>query len=736
MQRKERPCAVSVFKHQCHRPLGISGTFAIVVTCFVRLWGTSDYESLYKLERAYGSRFAGLAVGDMAVKSGIGSVFGVPVYDITQGFGYRLPTQGALGQSPLVFLRFVASAELIQTLHLAAALLLCSWAVTSLLGPSGLSRSARSIAVAHAALLGPVFLYTVVNEWTPTAAGYCARVTIIAAVLRLAANLERPWRTLEAMRWSLAVVSAIGLVAVGHPGEWPLVLPAALILSIQACGQVIRAPRSMYRLITVTRHTALLAVGSATALAISVYEIFDEVSRPISGSVRFVENFSLPAENVPNIVRVVGNEHLAAMLVLIVMSVLGPVVDLVMPTNGRYEFAGLTLLIVVMIHLRRHNSRGQCRVARWAIGLVALTMLFWIGEVSSLTPVLARSSGAWLHAPQVFMTGVLAVLGLRDRSSSAVLRGSRFSSGGPLVAGSVLVALIYPVSMLAGTPPSHQNLQEDMAATSLLLLRGVRAEVAQPFQDRPILVARSWVRAFEGFPAMANEPKIRSAATLSVAPALGQVVSAQALLDARYSDTRDFASVAVVLGSQVAGRRLATPGLGETLDHITLPDGTGGVALRRSRFHTFTVERDQLVSGDIRCPLLDDPSCISMVGSLRTNPRAEPRWRLGRGAVLATYEWDAPRAAWAVLLPLDFDPALLVTDVESSEVLQTHSHFGLLAVEIPSNASRGVMKITLRPDARMYARVTATYLHAVGLFVALVSVCRRRLRVAESSIHV
>jgi hypothetical protein len=42
------------------------------------------------------------------------------------------------------------------------------------------------------------------------------------------------------------------------------------------------------------------------------------------------------------------------------------------------------------------------------------------------------------------------------------------------------------------------------------------------------------------------------------------------------------------------------------------------------------------------------------------------------------------------------------------------------------------MQFTLRPDARMYWRVLATYLHTIGFIVAVVSVCRRRRRVAES----
>ena len=136
-------------------PVRIAGAFAVAVTIFVGMWGTDDLESLYRFERAYGARYAGLAVGDMAVTSGVGSLGGVPVYDLTQGFGYRLPTQGSLGQSPLVFLRFVAGAELIQLLSLLPALFLCSWAVTSLLGRRSMGQSAARLGLAHVALLGP-----------------------------------------------------------------------------------------------------------------------------------------------------------------------------------------------------------------------------------------------------------------------------------------------------------------------------------------------------------------------------------------------------------------------------------------------------------------------------------------------------------------------------------------------------------------------------------------------------
>jgi hypothetical protein len=701
--------------------------FAIVVTCFVRLWGTADYESLSKFERAYGSRYAGLALGNMATRSGLGAVGGIPVYDITQGFGYRLPTQGALGQSPLVWLRFVASAELIQALSFLPALFLVSWAVTSLLGPRGLGRSTWRITVAHVVLLGPIFLYSVVNEWTPTAVGFCARVTVIAAALRLAVNTGRPWRIREATQWSLVVVAAFGLIATGHPGEWPLVLPAAIMLTIQAYRQLIRAPHAWPRCAEVLRTTAVLAVGVAAVLAISAFEIVEELGQPSTGSIRVAQGLAFTSDKLPGIVGAVGGENRAIVVVLLVMSVLGPVVDLVMPTHGRYEFVGLTVLVVLAIHLRRRASDSQHLLARWAFGLIVVTTLWWLGEVTSLIPSVARSSGAWLHAAQVLMCGVLAVLGLWNCKSSARVRRGTALFGDFMASGALMVAMLYPFSMLAGSPPSHRNWQENMAAVSRLLPAGVRAEVAGSLlDDERNLVTPSWVRSRDGFPTLEDIPKIRNAATLSIAPALDQSVSPKVLLQMNFSDVRDFASIAVVVGSKGDGQGPVSPAMGEVMDRVTLPNGEEGVALRRTRFHTFTVEESQLVSGDTRCPLLDDPACLSKVAPSRTDPRNEARWRLGKGGVLATYEWDVSRATWAVLVPLDFDPALVVTDLESSDVLRTHSHYGLLAVELPTGASSGVMQFTLRPDTRMYARVLATYLHSIGLVISVVSMYRRR----------
>jgi hypothetical protein len=474
---------------------------------------------------------------------------------------------------------------------------------------------------------------------------------------------------------------------------------------------------------------ALFALGVCAVFAISSFEIVYELGRPTTNSIRDAQGLALPGPNLPYIATLVGGESRAALVVLIVMSVMGPVVNFLRPTHGRYEFVALGLIAVLAFSTRWWRSGGQHRLVRWSLGVILVTIVWWLAEVTSTLPTILRSSGAWLHAPQVLVTGVLGAL-----CAGQLLRySSRWGRSviGAIVVGSLSMIVLQPLSLLSNTTPSRPDWDGALSASARLLPREIRATVVQESRNSGS-VTPGWVRAFEGFPVLESEPKYRNAATLSLGTGLGQIVSSNQLLEADFADFRDFASIDTVVGLAHDETNPAMPTPGEMMERVILPSGEPGVALRRRRFHTFTLERPQLASGDVRCPLLDDPACVTKVAPSQTEPRDEVRWRLGKGDVLATYEWEVSRAAWAVLVPLDFDPALVVTDVESSDVLRTHSHFGLLAVEVPAGASSGVMQFTLRPDARMYARVLATYLHSIGLIVAVVSVYRRRRHVAES----
>jgi hypothetical protein len=410
------------------------------------------------------------------------------------------------------------------------------------------------------------------------------------------------------------------------------------------------------------------------------------------------------------------------------MSVMGPVVNLVQATNGRYEFVALGLIAALAFSSEWRRGGGQHRLARWSLGLIVLTIAWWLAEVTSTLPTIVRSSGAWQHAPQVLVTGVLGALsaGRLPRHSS---RWGR-SVIGAIVVGSMSMIVLQPVSLLWNTRPSRPDWDGTLSVSARFLPRDIRATVVSGVSVTP-----GWVRAFEGFPVLETKTVFRNAATLSLGEGGRQGVSSKSLLQADFADFRDFAALGTVIGLADGMTNPVSPTPGEVMNRVTLPNGEEGVALRRSRFHTFTVEQSQLVSGDTRCPLLDDPACLSKVAPSRTDPRNEARWRLGKGDVLATYEWDVSRATWAVVVPLDFDPALVVTDVESSDVLRTHSHYGLLVVELPRGSLSGVMQFTLRPDMRMNARVLATYLYTIGFIVAVASVCRRQRQDAESDSH-
>jgi hypothetical protein len=95
---------------------------------------------------------------------------------------------------------------------------------------------------------------------------------------------------------------------------------------------------------------------------------------------------------------------------------------------------------------------------------------------------------------------------------------------------------------------------------------------------------------------------------------------------------------------------------------------------------------------------------------------------------LFTYEWGAPSSSKKVLVPENFDRTIEIRDLKTGLKLKTANYQGLLAVEIPSGATSGVFEAKIVPDAMMWARVAATYLHTFVLLITLSLVATRGLR--------
>ena len=676
----------------------------------------------------------------MAVSDGIGSYWGIPIFDATQGFGYRLPTQGSLGQSPFVFLRWFGSVELIQMVYLGAAIFLCSWTVGQYCREYQKQNLKLSVLILHVALLGPLILFTVVNEWQTTAAGFCSRVVlIIFAFYLMEKRIDGKEETLDPLM-CISAASATFLTVVGHPGEWALVLPILIVVTLLLFQRWRKLHYLFPKLLlkTFVSPKILIIYCSTLVFVLSAIDLLLEAKRPVSSSARQVQRFGIEFFQLPKFASFQNYEWFVESVVAFVMSIVGPIVNLFFETSGRYEFIALSLLVLVAVDYifrRRRLPKDHVYSLRVGLAMALLIIVQYAAELSGFVPGFMQSSGSYQHAPQLLFISVLLWLARRKHferklpsvaDSKLIIKLARAGEHVAVVIAFVAL-VVQPFSLLKMTSPHGiRNYQQASKQTELNLVANFRNSdfynIPDWSQSTRLFLAPGYVRAFEGFPVLENEPKLRNTSTLMRNPVFNQNVARLDLDSSDLSLFRDFASLLTLVNYDNSNFDSNDVSVGETTQLIDTGLKFNVTKTTRNEFHTFSIDDIDLVEGDSRCPLLEVPSCIQRISTYISNPRSTPRWRLGKGKVLATYDWEISPGAWGVVIPMDYDKAILVRDIESRKELETYSHYGLLVAKISDGKDSGTLQIFVDPDWRMRLRSFASYFSLVSFGLALLQI--------------
>jgi hypothetical protein len=723
-----------------YSPVKLALFFSALFLAFYFFWGTADLENSLKFDRAFGSRYAGFRLGDMAVSDGIGSFWGIPVFDATQGFGYRLPTQGALGQTPFIFLRWFASVEVIQMSYLVTGLFLCSWTIGQYCREHQKDYFLGSVLLLLLTLLGPLILFTVVNEWQVTALGFCSRVTLIIFTFHLIEKRRSGIVNSLDNPMCIASATAIFFIIVGHPGEWALALPivllAVLLLIERWHKSTSKIPKHVFK--ALVSPPLLIIYCSVFVFVLNVIDIFLETRRPVSSSLRQVQRFGITFEQLPRLSSFEDSKLLTESVVAFGMSFVGPVINLFVPTSGRYEFiSSLLLALVVLEYLSRSNrvKKIQGSSIRYGLALASLIFLYYFSEILGVVPELMQSSGSWLHAPQLLLVTILLWLNCRKTILQKLSSSGKKKFLGKLtyvckktaLVVAVGTIIVQPISLLKATSPQGmRNYEDSMSPAKINLLSNFRNSdlnhVPVSSANSDLYLAPSYVRAFEGFPVLENEPKVRNSSTLILSPVFNQVINSGRLEASDFSLFRNFASLQKIVSYEKNFFNSVSVLGGES---SRLFDTRRGIRVRvttRNEFHTFSIAEDDLIGDNSRCPLLEISACIEKIASHFSHPRSTPRWRLGTGQSVATYDWATDSGSWGVVIPMDFDKALKVMDRESKSYVRTYSHYGLLVAKIPNGSDVGSFEFFIDADWLMRLRSISSFFSLTCFGIAFLNV--------------
>jgi len=221
------------------------------IAALVVVLGTRDLESF---ETAFFSL-------DRGTPTAVVRVLGQPVYTMALGLGVRLPLHGSLGASPAAALAPYLADPWTYWLLLAFSIAASAMVVRHGLEPI-CGRIASWLALVLLFCSVPTVNYTLYDDWPETAVTYCAFVACVFAPHALLASARAAGapglRRIAAFSTAATVWS---LVALSHPGYWPLLAGTLMLASVVALVRPDYSFRSKLTAIAALAVAALLAVA-------------------------------------------------------------------------------------------------------------------------------------------------------------------------------------------------------------------------------------------------------------------------------------------------------------------------------------------------------------------------------------------------------------------------------------------------------------------------------------------
>lgn len=725
-----------------HTLLAFAGS--ILTSTWLAFHWTTDYEEIptfaYSLGRTGDTSFG---VGG-TYKSGEYSLFGIALYDLKQGVGVRLPTQGAWSQNPLGFLRnflYIDSIILIRLfISLFATIWIVSFTISMFGGRANLIR--RIFASLVIAAIAPIFIGH--TDWT-TAVIFNWSIIAIFACIVIHVQLRDSKDHAMVPRLVLGV-STITFVT-EHPGWIPMAL--VFLASSVAFFRFFQTPRAgspmkKSELRSDSRFTCLFLVVGLANLLIFYLDLQSSLhglpssylaqglgSGSDSGFLGFARGL-LPWQLEYLLVQAIG-VALMPFLRLFQPEVSRSEIFFQFLNGSWYRIPFLPLTALPLLFLVRHsNSEARIvRLTRAALVSLLVTFLYAFLQDIDIVPTFAKTSGTWIVSRGVAASIVVAL---------CIILAQKFVARSRVIKAIVFLTLSQSLllSIFAFTNPRtsaqidsrRRNVASTVSrlqSTSAQRLAFVGSEDLTPLE----LTRYDFTVITPLF------PKIRSVSPLGFSEATVGLYTATNfdLSQGEYPErVLDFLNVDTV-GSRVenfetceeSGQRelwLSCQGDLQFTDLFQVS------TLRH--FSTFSLEQPSRSRAP--CAIFD-LNCPSLMEASKGHARMEPRLRLCENSCLAEFDFhlDSEQSGEWLLLPLRFDEVLRVYDSASNRRIAATSSGGFIAVSTEELGLAGTLRILVSPDAHMIARVAASYANLILVASLVIQAARELFSRSRSS---
>ena len=705
--------------------VGIFGCFLVAYR------GTDDTESLLKSEQNQGAEYRTTRNPGVNSPIGIARVAGVPVWDQTQGLGQRMPNLfGQQTQSPFIFMNKLASVELVTLVRLIFSTLLGLTLVNLAVASWGGKKIVCRLFLLDLSLLGPLFLYTVPNDFFVEADQYWGLCLIISGMCHVSLFCETALVEKSFSEISFySLLFGTSFLFIGHP-TWFIIGFLSLLLLIPT--NLIKRLKSLGKL-----KLLALFITSFVLPGVQVGEL--ALSRSDSLSKSYLAQ--------PSTWDFFSSEpwvYKFQPILVVLASALQPVLRVVDEAGDRTEFFNSSLLVVAvaLLYMQQNKSRLILIFLKrvyFACFILIVGLLTFDAISRARVPIISRvlTFNVWRLSHALFvLISITAVLILGQLRSSQKFESLKKTKNLVLF-GVILVSLLYPSVMITKDvknsdyslfrDSSVRKSAKDLVKSSnirhgvrTVLLGGeLRSEVfAQSFLSRggyPTLDFFSAGREINTF--TINTEQFRTGFSL----------------DTKYCDPLifDFLSVGNII-LDATGQDSCTESLNTYFGPSKIREQSKNeIKLSESsffwpqNFKTWFVPTRLIRSRDVVCPLFEK-SCFSGLESFQSKSSSqEAPFRLCEAGCLFRYRWESSDAlnekSRFVLLPVNFDSTLKVVSTTTRDSLKTEDFQGLLAVEVIGNIGRGEFEVSVRPDTMIVLRVLTTYMHTLVFLGCLLS---------------
>ena len=704
---------------------------------------------LSQTEQNLGAQYKNSWELNRSLTVGVTKVFAVPVWDNGQGLGNRMPnliTQPS--QSPTIFLGTKLPVEYIVLLRNLFAIL-GSLVILNLTVLSWSNwRLARRLFFLDISILGPHFLYTSINGWYHQADQFWGICLIVSGFLHASwyqthSDGFKPKSSLVVLT---AFVLGLGNLLVGHVLYFQIIFFATVYLLVVHLAR--------FRLVLGSVGICLLSVLVGVLVVPQIVELanqqWNSATVPHSSQTSLLDFFQ-PRD---------GWVYRYQPILAFVAISFQPLLRFFGDAGSRTEFFNFLFVPYILVVYLRHrlSNSSMIRMVRHSFG--ALLCLFsaaiFVGAIQRANVALISKAfdfHVWqLSQPILILITATAaiVLGNREWAGQSSTNVPLISIRRFVLPLALFVGLIYPVVMVTEymhlVNPKIINDQKSVKKlASINDLLGLSLNVRHVFIGNPNFEneltgsAEAMELQRAGYPSIQSITYGRSSSTLRYADQSFRSVFDPSVLDCQ-PEVLDLLAVNAIV-FEIGADDVCSENLrnyyrsSDEISFNKVAGKTSVISAKPRQFSSWSIDMGPESNPIKSCPLFEK-NCLSGLTVTKLEPDSGAPFKLCEDKCAFTYRWSAPASSKQVLVPENYDQTIQIRDLSTGVILNTANYQGLLAVEIPSGATYGEFEGTIKPDAMMWARVSATYLHTLVLLATLLLIAVRGFRARRSGTEV